>query len=301
MQVQANGLAIEVDDQGPVNAEPLLLVMGLGMQLTGWPDELVQLLVMRGFRVIRLDNRDAGLSQGFDHLGVPNLAWAGMRYAMRLPLPPPYTVADMAADALGVLDALGLRSAHVCGASMGGMIAQHLAAGHPQRVKSLTLMMTTTGARRLPQPGLKVRSALLSRPDGSNADAVVAHLQKLLAVIGSPAYPPDPQQQRARFLASYRRAWRPAGTARQITAIAADGDRTPLLARIQAPTRVIHGEADPLVPVAAGRDLVQRIASAQADFVPGMGHDLPQQLLERFADGIAQNARRASAGQAAGA
>ena len=293
MQVQANGLAIEVDDQGPVNADPLLLVMGLGMQLTGWPDELVQLLVARGFRVIRLDNRDAGLSQGFDHLGVPNLAWAGMRYAMRLPVVPPYTVADMAADALGVLDALGIAQAHVCGASMGGMIAQHMAASHPHRLKSLTLMMTTTGARRLPQPSLKVRAALLSRPAGRDAPAVVAHLQSLLAVIGSPAYPAEPHKQRARFLASYQRAWHPAGTARQITAIAADGDRTPLLARITAPTRVIHGEADPLVPVAAGHDLARRIAAAQADFIPGMGHDLPAQLLARFAAGIAENARRA--------
>jgi pimeloyl-ACP methyl ester carboxylesterase len=299
MQVQSNGLAIEVDDQGPVNADPLVLVMGLGMQLTAWPAELVQLLISRGFRVIRLDNRDAGLSQGFDHLGVPNLAWAGMRYAMRMPVAPPYTVADMAADTLGVLDALGVRSAHVCGASMGGMIAQHLAAGHPQRVKSLTLMMTTTGSRRLPQPGFRVRSALVSRPDGSSADAVAAHLRKLLAVIGSPAFPPEPQQQRARFLAAYQRAWRPAGTARQIVAIAADGDRTPLLARITAPTRVIHGEADPLVPVAAGHDLARRIAGAQADFIAGMGHDLPQQLLERFADGIAANARRAAAPPAA--
>jgi pimeloyl-ACP methyl ester carboxylesterase len=296
MQVQANGLAIEVDDRGPVSADPLLLVMGLGMQLTAWPDDLVQMLVSRGFRVIRIDNRDAGLSQGFDHLGVPNLAWAGMRYAVHLPVRPPYTVADMAADTLGVLDALGIRRAHVCGASMGGMIAQHLAAGHPQRVKSLTLMMTTTGARRLPQPSMKVRSALMSRPDGNNAEAVATHLQNLMRVIGSPAFQPDPGVQRSRFLAAYQRAWRPAGTARQITAIAADGDRSALAARISAPTRVIHGAADPLVPVAAGHDLVARISGAVADIVPGMGHDLPAQLLERFADGMAQNARRVPAG-----
>jgi pimeloyl-ACP methyl ester carboxylesterase len=121
--------------------------MGLGMQLTGWPDELVQMLVSRGFRVLRFDNRDIGLSQYFDHLGVPNLPWAGMRHALGLPVHAPYSLADMAGDALGVLDALGIAQAHVCGASMGGMIAQHLAAQHPQRVKSLTLMMTTSGAR----------------------------------------------------------------------------------------------------------------------------------------------------------
>jgi pimeloyl-ACP methyl ester carboxylesterase len=294
MQVQSNGIAIEVDDQGPVNADPLVLVMGLAMQLTGWPDALVQLLVSRGFRVIRLDNRDAGLSQGFDHLGVPNLAWAGLRYAMHMPMPPPYTLADMAADTVGVLDALGIRQAHLCGASMGGMIAQHLAASQPQRVKSLTLMMTTTGARHLPQPSMRVRAALLSRPKGTDAEAVATHLQRVMGVIGSPAFPAEPAVLRKRFIAAYQRAWRPAGAARQITAIGADSDRSPLAARISAPTRVIHGAADPLVPVAAGHDLAARIPGAVADIVPGMGHDLPAQLLERFADGIAQNARRSS-------
>jgi pimeloyl-ACP methyl ester carboxylesterase len=192
-----------------------------------------------------------------------------------------------------VLDALGIQRAHVCGASMGGMIAQHLAAAHPQRVKSLTLMMTTTGARRLPQPSMKVRGALLSRPASNDAEAVAAHLQRVMAVIGSPAFPTDPLVLRKRFLAAHRRAWRPAGAARQITAIGADSDRSALAARIRTPTRVIHGAADPLVPVAAGHDLAQRIAGAVADIVPGMGHDLPAQLLERFADGIAENARRA--------
>lgn len=292
MQVSANGLAIEIDDQGPANAEPLLLIMGLGMQLVGWPDELVQLLVSRGFRVIRLDNRDAGLSQGFDHLGVPNLALAALQHTLRLPVKAPYGVADMAADALGVLDALGLPQAHVCGASMGGMIAQHLAAQHPSRVRSLTLMMTTTGARRLPQPAWNVRKVLLSRPDGRDPEAVVRHLEHLLGVIGSPAFPPDRDRLLRRLRATVQRAWRPAGTARQLAAIVADGDRTPLLARITARTAVIHGIADPLVPLGAGEDLARRITGATADFVPGMGHDLPLQLLPRFADCITQNARR---------
>ncbi len=292
MRVVANGIGIEVDDQGPPSGEPLLLIMGLGMQLIGWPQELVQMLVSRGFRVIRLDNRDAGLSQGFDHLGVPNMAAAALRHTLHLPVKSPYGVADMAADALGVLDALGIASAHVCGASMGGMISQHLAAKHPQRVKSLTLMMTTTGSRRLPQPSWHVQRALLSRPDSTDPAALVAHLQRILKIIGSPAFPPDPERLRQRLEDTVRRAFRPAGTARQIIAIAADGDRSQLVAQIQAPTRVIHGEADPLVPVGAGRDLVQRIRSAQGDFIPGMGHDLPLQLLERYADGVAANARR---------
>jgi pimeloyl-ACP methyl ester carboxylesterase len=293
MRLQANGIAIEVDDQGPASGEPLLLVMGLGMQLIGWPDELVQLLVSRGFRVLRLDNRDAGLSQNFDHLGVPSVAWSALRHTLRLPVAAPYGIADMAADVVGVLDALGLQRAHLCGASMGGMIVQHVAARHPQRVKSLTLMMTTSGSRRLPQPDWRVQRALLSRPADSSEEAAVAHAQRVLRVIGSPAFPPDEQRQRQRLLASVRRAWRPAGTARQLLAVAADGDRSALLPAISAPTQVIHGEADPLVPVAAGRELHSRIRGAQGDFIAGMGHDLPLQLLPRFADGMRAAAERA--------
>jgi pimeloyl-ACP methyl ester carboxylesterase len=271
----------------------VLLIMGLGMQLTAWPPELVQALISRGFRVIRFDNRDIGLSSHLDHLGVPSMAMAGIRFSLGLPVQSPYTLADMAADALGVLDALGVQRAHVCGASMGGMIAQHLAARHPQRVKSLTLMMTTSGARHLPQPGLRVRRALLARPRSAEPAVVAQHLAGVLQVIGSPAFPPEPAQQQ-RLMATIQRSWHPKGTARQIVAVVADGDRTPLLARIAAPTHVIHGEADPLVRVAAGHDLAARIAGATADIVPGMGHDLPQQLLPRFADGIAGVARRAA-------
>ena len=287
MQIVANGIGIEVDDQGPANAEPLLLIMGLGMQLIGWPQEFVQMLVSRGFRVIRMDNRDAGLSQGFDSLGVPSLAWAAMRHSVRLPVNAPYGLHDMAADALGVLDALGVQQAHVCGASLGGMVAQHLAARHPQRVKSLTLMMTTSGARRLPQPHWLVQKALLSRPNGKDPAAVVTHLQKLLTLIGSPAYPAEPEALRQRLLATVQRAYRPAGTVRQLMAVVADGDRTALLPLIKSPTQIIHGQADPLVLVAAGHDLAARIQGARIDIVPGMGHDLPAQLLPRFADAIA--------------
>ncbi len=292
MRVVAGGIGIEVDDQGLPDGEPLLLIMGLGMQLTGWPDEFVQLLVSRGFRVLRFDNRDIGLSQYFDHLGVPSLPWAGMRHAMGLPVRAPYSLADMAGDALGVLDALGIARAHVCGASMGGMIAQHLAARHPQRVKSLALIMTTSGSRRLPQPGLRVRRALISRPRSGAPEHVAAHLRGVQGVIGSPAYPPDPAVLQRRLMANVQRAWHPAGTARQIVAVVADGDRSALLPHIQARTCILHGEADPLVPVAAGRDLMARIAGAVGDFIPGMGHDLPLQLLPRLTEAITANARR---------
>lgn len=293
MQIQANNLPIEVDDQGPRDAPVVLLIMGLGMQLIAWPQALVDLLIGRGFRVVRFDNRDIGLSQGFDHAGVPNMALAGLRYTLRLPVKSPYTLADMARDALGVLDALGIAQAHVCGASMGGMIAQHLAVDAPHRVASLTLMMTTSGARSLPQPAWSVRRALMSRPMGSGPEAAADWIVNVLRVIGSPAYPMDTPAMRQRAIASVQRAWRPAGSARQLLAIVADGDRTPLLARIKAPARIVHGIADPLVPLACGEQLAQHIPGAQTDFIPGMGHDLPDALLARLAKSMADNAARA--------
>jgi pimeloyl-ACP methyl ester carboxylesterase len=293
MQVIANGVQIEVDIQGPEQGEPILLIMGLGMQLIGWPDELVQMLVQRGFRVIRHDNRDVGLSQGFDRHGVPNVMVEALRHRFRLRVRAPYQVADMAADALGVLDALGIEHAHICGASMGGMIAQHIAAKHPRRVRSLTLIMTTSGARHLKQAHPRVLRVLMSRPQKPDAQTYMAHMRHVLSVIGSPGYPPDPQRLQQRLMASFSRAYRPAGTARQLVAVAADGDRSPLLQRIVAPTRVIHGDVDPLVPVSAAHDLVQKIPGAVVDIVPGMGHDLPLPLLPRVADGIVENAGRA--------
>ena len=296
MKVLANGLQIEVDDRGPRDAPPVLLVMGLGMQLTGWPEELVDELVARGFRVVRFDNRDAGLSDGFDHLGVPNIGLAALRHLIRLPVRAPYALRDMAADAAGVLDALQLRRAHVVGASLGGMIAQHLAASRPERVASLGLIMTTSGSRRLPGPTSRARRAILSRPALPGLDGQIAHAIGVFEAIGSPGFRPEAAELRERVASNLARAFRPAGAARQLLAIAADADRTPLLARIQAPTQVIHGVQDPLIPVACGQDLLRRIPAAQGDFIEGMGHDLPRPLLARFADRIAANAARAGAG-----
>jgi pimeloyl-ACP methyl ester carboxylesterase len=298
MRIHANGIAIEVDDQGPPGGQPVLLIMGLGMQLLGWPDELVADLVGRGHRVIRFDNRDIGLSQGFDHLGVPNLVRASLRHLLRLRVRSPYSLRAMADDALGVLDALGLQSAHVVGASMGGMIAQHLAAAHPQRVRSLTLIMTTSGARDLPQAKPRLRRALIARPSTADTAAVVQHLEQLMRLIGSPGYPAEPQRARSRIEAMVRRAWRPAGTSRQLLAVVADGDRSPLLRLIAAPTGIVHGQDDPLVPVAAARDLAGKIRGATLDIVPGMGHDLPLALLPRIAANIADNAARAASAAA---
>jgi pimeloyl-ACP methyl ester carboxylesterase len=269
--------------------------MGLGMQLTGWPEPFVQMLTQRGRKVIRLDNRDAGLSQGFDHLGTPNVAWAAMRYALRLPVRSAYTISDMATDTIGVLDALGIDRAHIVGASMGGMIAQHIAAKHPRRVSALTLMMTTSGARRLPGPSAKARAAMLDRRglDAKNIEAVVDRLERVFTIIGSPAYRPTDEQAReafrARLRASVQRAYRPAGVARQLIAVAADGDRSPMLARIAAPTHIVHGAADPLVPVASAHDLRSKITGATFDIIEGMGHDLPAALWQRLAGAITRS------------
>jgi pimeloyl-ACP methyl ester carboxylesterase len=294
VRVVANGIGIEVDDAGPPDGEPLLLVMGLAMQLVAWPDELLDALRRRGFRPIRFDNRDIGLSQWFDALGVPSVAWAALRYGLRLPVRAPYSLADMAADTVGVLDALGLPRVHLCGASMGGMIAQHVAAAHPGRVKSLTLMMTTSGARSLPPPAPAVRRALLQRPRADDPAGALALMQQLLTLIASPAYPPHPQALRRRIAASIERAYHPAGATRQLLAVIADGDRSPLLRRIAAPTLVLHGRDDPLVRVAAAHDLVSKIAQAEIDVIPGWGHDLPPALMPRLADAIARHAERAA-------
>ena len=295
MRIESNGLSLEVDVQGPPAGEPLLLVMGLGMQLVNWPQSLVGELLHRGFRVIRYDHRDIGQSQRLDELGVPNLAWAGMRHMLGLAVRAPYRIADLAADAVGVLDALQLGSAHVCGVSMGGMIGQHLAADHGSRVRSLTLVMTTSGARELPQPGWKARKAMMSRPRSAAVDDVVVHVQRLMEVVGSPGFPTDPRQLAERTRLAHARGWHPAGTARHVEAVIADGDRTPMLARIVAPTHVIHGLGDPLVPCAAARQLAAHIRGATLDLVPGMGHDLPDALAVRLAEGIASNAARARA------
>lgn len=291
MQVSANGVNIEVDIQGPVDGEPLLMIMGLGMQLIAWPDGLVDELVARGFRVIRFDNRDVGLSQPFDELGKPNIPLAALLHTLRLPVKAPYQLADLARDAVGVLDALGIVKAHVCGASMGGMVAQHLGFAHAQRVKSLTLMMTTSGHRGLPKESLRVRRALLSRPRSGATpqqrfENILDHYVSLYGVIGSPGYPPEPKSLRERLARGVKRSFRPQAVMRQLVAIAADDHRAERLPRISAPTLVIHGEGDALIPVAAAHDLARRIPGARLEVIPGWGHDLPEALWPQLAGAV---------------
>ena len=287
MKIKANGIDIEVEDSAQKDASfatkpAVLLIMGLGMQLIAWPPEMVRALEEAGYRVVRFDNRDVGLSSHFDALGKPNLLWASLKYKLGLVPAAPYTLGDMAADALGVLDALKIDQAHVVGVSMGGMIAQRVALAAPARTLSLTSIMSTSGARGLPQAAPEVVRVLLSRPAGTSTTAVVDHTMRLFKAIGSPAYPVPEAELRARVTEGVQRAFHPVGTARQMLAVVADITRAALLARIKAPTLVIHGEADPLVPLACGEDTARRIPGAKLLTIAGMGHDLPPEPVRQI-------------------
>jgi pimeloyl-ACP methyl ester carboxylesterase len=272
MQIIANNVSLEVEDTGGAGT-PVLLIMGLGMQLIAWPDALVQSLVSAGHRVIRLDNRDIGLSQHFDHLRAPNLLLTAFKHRFGVAIKPPYTLQDMANDTLGVLDALGVTQAHIVGASMGGTIAQRVALTAPQRALSLTSLMSSSGARGLPQAQPHVMRALMARPQGSDIAAITEHAARLFSIIGSPGFPTDPQALRARVQAGIKRSYHPAGSLRQMTAIAADSQRAEQLRSLRRPTLVLHGKADPLVPYACGEDTARRISGARMVGIDGMGHD----------------------------
>jgi pimeloyl-ACP methyl ester carboxylesterase len=286
VKVKANGIQIEVEDTGAGGSQAgrpvVLLIMGLGMQLVAWPSEFVDALVAAGFRVVRFDNRDIGLSQHFDHLGVPNLMWESVKHRIGMTLHAPYRIHDMAADASGVLDALSIGRAHIVGVSMGGMIAQRLALANPQRVATLTSIMSSSGARYLPGPKPHVLPILLGAPKGKGEQAVLDHYIKLFRAIGSPGYPIEDEALRERLLFGIRRSLHPAGSARQILAIAADKQRPDELSRIGARTLVIHGHDDPLVPYACGQDTARRIPGATLVGVPGMGHDLAPGVVDRL-------------------
>lgn len=279
MKIKANGIHIEVEDTGGTGPV-VVLIMGLGMQLVAWPPALVDALVAAGYRVIRHDNRDIGLSQKFDDKGVPNLLWESLKLKLGLTLRTPYSLSDMALDTVGVLDTLGVAQAHIVGASMGGMIAQRVALAAPQRTLSLTSIMSTSGAKGLPSPSPTVIRALMARPKGQDREAVLKHYVNLLRVIGSPAFPMEESLVRERIAVGLDRSYAPLGTIRQMVAIAADTGRAKALAAVTTPTLVIHGRADPLVPFACGQDTAARIPGARMVAIDGMGHDLPPEVID---------------------
>lgn len=260
-------------DSDPV----LLLVMGLGGQLIHWPDDVVEHLCEQGFRVIRYDNRDVGLSRWNAEVPTVNLAYEVLRYRLGLSVGAPYELRDMAGDALGLMDALGIRQFHLLGASMGGMIAQHVADMAPQRVRSLTLVMTSSGAQGLPAPSPALLR-LLSRRDAPSREVALEQQADLLAALGSPTVVDDRAMLLHQAEVAYDRAFNPVGVERQLLAILAETSRVDLLNRLQVPTLVVHGTADPLLPVMHGVHVAAHVRGSELRLIPGLAH----RLQERF-------------------
>ncbi len=291
-RVATNGLELEMESFGRESDPALLLVMGLGAQMILWDEAFCEALAGRGFRVIRFDNRDVGLSTRLSSAGMPNVMAALAAMASGQPVPAPYTLSDMADDTAGLLDALDIGAAHVVGASMGGMIAQTLAIRHPKRVRTLTSIMSTTGNPGLPQATPDAMRVLLT-PAPSDRERLIEHTVEVWRVIGSPGFPFDEAMVRDRAARGFDRGVSPEGQARQLVAILASGNRKPALANVRIPALVIHGDADPLVPIAGGRDTAEAIPGAELLVIEGMGHDLPRQAWPRIVEAIGKHAARA--------
>jgi pimeloyl-ACP methyl ester carboxylesterase len=287
---RSNGIDLCYEIFGAVDADPLVLIMGLGAQMIHWDDEFCEALAARGFRVIRFDNRDIGQSTkltGGKRLGALELI--KLRY-LGIPVSAPYKLRDMAADTVGLLDALGIDRAHIVGASMGGMIAQEIAMLYPQRVKTLTSIMSTTGNPKLPQPSREATALLMAAPPATYEEYLTRFSQtwRLLRV-GS--FPEDEAKDLSRAERTYARGLSPAGVGRQLRAILASGSRKQRLAAVKTPTLVIHGTVDPLVKPEAGRDTAASIPGAKLLEIPGMGHALPIPMWPRIVDAITKHAK----------
>jgi pimeloyl-ACP methyl ester carboxylesterase len=286
----ANGIELAYQEIGDPDGEPLLLIMGLATQMLGWDEGFCAMLAERGFRVVRFDNRDIGHSTKIAAAGLPKQT--DMLLGRRRTAP--YLLRDMGEDTIGLMDYLGIRSAHLVGASMGGMIAQTVAIRRPGRVRSLVSVMSTTGKRWLGVPAWKAFGTLLAQP-ADGREAAVEHTVGVFRTIGSPAYPMDETRIRELAAASYDRSHSRAGIARQLHAVTASGDRTEALHRLRLPATVVHGASDPLIRPVAGRATARAIPGAQLRLIEGMGHDLPRELWPTFADEIAATAARAGA------
>ena len=280
-RARVNGLELEYDSFGDPEATPLLLVMGLSYQMIEWDDALCELIAGRGFRVTRFDNRDVGLSTKLDALGPPDIMalLGGTGH-------PPYSLDDMAGDAVGLLDALGVAAAHVVGVSMGGMIAQLIAINYPKRVLSLTSIMSTVGGPNVVQAEPAVGAALLAPPGQTREERVERSLANRRLIFGT-GMPFDEDRARRKAERAVDRGFYPDGGMRQLAAIFAAPDRTAGLERLTIPTVVIHGENDPLVPPANGRQTAAALPRARLIMIPGMGHALPDHVWPQIVDAIA--------------
>ena len=282
MQLFINGVRLEVEDTGEKDRVAVLLIPGMAMQLIVWPEAMVHQLHQAGYRVIRLDNRDIGLSQDMAHLPAPNLMWFMLQQKLGFQPQAPYSIQDMANDALGVLDHLQINQAHLVGVSMGGMIGQRICIGSPQRALSLTSIMSSSGAKGLPGPTPDMRRVLFTPPAKAGTQAAHQHALRFVQALAGPgfAHPEGSQQQLVND--SLKRSSRPMGAYRQMLAAMADRERAGLLARITTPTLVIHGKADPLVPYACGEDTARRIPNAKLHGIEGMGHDMPPGAIDNM-------------------
>jgi pimeloyl-ACP methyl ester carboxylesterase len=280
-RAQANGLELEYDTFGDPDGPPLVLVMGLGAQMITWEDGFCELLASRGFFVVRYDNRDVGLSTWLDELPAPDLAaLAGGDLTTA-----PYRLSDLADDAVGLFDALGIGRAHVVGASMGGMIVQQLAIDHPDRLLSVTSIMSTTGDPAVGQAE-PWALAMLTRPPASTREQALADSVDGYRRLGSPGYPDDEAFLLAKATLHYDRARHPVGTLRHAAAVLASGDRTAGLRSVRLPALVVHGDADPLIDVSGGKATAEAIPDAELLVIPGMGHNLPRAVWPTLAEAI---------------
>lgn len=292
--VRANHIDLAFDAFGDPNAEAILLISGLGTQMIRWTEPFCESLSARGYRVIRFDNRDTGRSTHFSNAPVPDLSVLASRARAGLPIEVPYTLHDMAADAVGLLDALSIERAHLVGRSMGGMIAQWISSAYPERVLSLTSIMSSTGNPALPSAAPDVL-AMLMRPAPSfntDRDGFLRHGIEFARRIAGTAYPFDETACRMLLVEEQRRGHNPGSSMRQIAALALAGDLRPRLAKIHVPTLVVHGTDDPLIPPACGEDTAASIQGARLMLIEGMGHDLPPELYELIAGSIAELAAR---------
>jgi pimeloyl-ACP methyl ester carboxylesterase len=288
-RVKVNGIEIVYDTFGEPAMVPILLIMGLGEQMIGWDEDFCTQLASHGYWVIRFDNRDVGLSTRLDEAGVPNILALMQAQAQGEPMQVPYLLRDMADDAAGLLDALGVESAHVVGISMGGMIAQEMVIHHPKRVRTLTSIMSSTGNPDLPPPKNEAMSILVT-PFPTHREGYIENAIQTWRILSGPGFPIEEDRIRERAGRSFDRGLSLAGTARQLAAVLASGSRKEALRSITHKTLVIHGDADPLVPIECGKDTAESIPGAELQIIEGMGHDLPLAVIPRVIEAIVHHA-----------
>lgn len=287
--VKVNDIEIVYDSFGKQSDPPMLLIMGLSMQMIGWDEPFCVELAKRGYWVIRFDNRDVGLSTKFEEAGIPDLMELMLKAQQGEVIEAPYTLSDMAADAVGLLDVLNIDTAHIVGASMGGMIGQTIAINYPERVKTLTSIMSSTGNPELPEPEPEALSILITTPPSERAENIELSVEAW-RVLNGPKFSLDEDLIRERAGRAFDRCYYPAGSARQISAILASGSRKEDLRNVKVPTLVIHGDADPLVPIEGGKETASSIPGAELLIIEGMGHSIPAEVAPKIIKAITRHA-----------